>query len=39
MDGQGSLKGTWLDIPPMIWVIMSSIMIINIQENNKVNKQ
>lgn len=39
MDGQGSLKGNWLDIPPMILVIMGSIMIINIQEINKANKQ
>lgn len=37
--GQESLKGNWLDITSMILVIMSSTMIITIQEINKVDKQ
>lgn len=38
LDGQRSLKGNWLDILPMILILMSLAMIINIQEIHKVNK-
>lgn len=37
--GHGSLKGTWLETTSMILVIMSSTMIITIQEINKVDKK
>lgn len=38
MYGQGSLKGNWFDVTSLILGIMSSTMIINIQEINKVDK-
>lgn len=37
--GHGSLKGNWLETTSMILVIMSSTMIITIQEINKVDKK